>query len=69
MQASALSFRDERLRRGTKSNSNFLVISKEPLGGLVLASKLGEDACLGWMLSSTGRSGSLLLALVLTVVL
>lgn len=44
---SALSSWDERFSRSTKSNYNFLTVSKEPLGKLVLASKLGEDARVG----------------------
>ena len=57
MQGSALSSWDERLSRSTKSNYNFLPVSKEPLGGLVLASKSGQDACLGCMLLSPRQSG------------
>lgn len=56
MQGSALSFWDERLSRNTKSNYNFLTVSKEPLGRLVLASKSGQDACLGCMLFSLWKS-------------
>lgn len=41
MQGSALSSWDERLSRSTKSNYNFLTVSKEPLGRLALASKSG----------------------------
>lgn len=52
MQGSALSSWDERLSRSTKPNYNSLPVSKEPLGGLVFASKSGQDACLGCMLLS-----------------
>lgn len=52
MQGSALSSWDERLSRSTKSNYNFLTVSKDPLGRLVLAAKFGEDACVGRMLFS-----------------
>lgn len=49
MHRSALSSWDERFGRSTKSNYNFLTVSKEPLGKLVLASKFGEDARVGPM--------------------
>lgn len=69
MQGSALSSWDERLSRSTKSNYNFLTVSKEPLGRLVLASKSGQDARLRCMLFSLWQSGLLLLLLVLTALL
>ena len=68
MQGSALSSWDERLSRGTKSNYDFLTVSKEPLGRLVLASKFREDAFVGWM-PSTCSPSSLLLVLVLRALL
>lgn len=63
MQGSALSFWDERLSRGTKSNYDFLTVSKEPLGRLVLASKFREDAYVGWRPFTCSPSSLLVLVL------
>lgn len=52
MQGSVLGSWDKRLSRGTKSNYNFLTVSKEPLGRLVHAAKFGDDAYVGRMLFS-----------------
>lgn len=69
MQGSTLSSWDERLSRSTKSNYNFLTVSKEPFGRLVLLLNLDRmpvwDACF----SLSGSPGWLLLLLVLTALL
>lgn len=52
VQGGALSSRDETLSRGTESTDTFSTVSKEPLGGLALASKFREHAYAGWMLFS-----------------